>query len=214
MSRIFVAGVMPGSIPVDIGRDEARELAERELLDPVYAKAQPPWWQELTSWLFERLREVLDRVGDAAGSGFWVLVLVAVVVVIAFVVMRRTGGLQRSRAQGRELFASEESTAEDHRSLAERAARREDWAEAVRESFRAIVRQLEERGAIDRRPGRTADEAARDAGRIFDTLRVDLGQAARTFDEVVYGERSGTAQEYQAIRGLDRTLASTVQALL
>ena len=69
---------------------------------------------------------------------------------------------------------------------------------AVREAFRAVVRQLEERGALDHRPGRTADEAARDAGTVFESLRLDLGQAAGTFDEVAYGERPGSAHEYRA----------------
>ena len=214
MSPVSLTTSIPASIPVDVGRDEARELAKRELLDPVYAKAEPPWWQQVTSWVLDKLREVLDQVGDAAGSALWLLVLAAVGALIAFVIIRRTGGLQRARAGGREIFADGATTADDHRTQAERAAARQDWAEAIREGFRAIVRQLEERGALDQRPGRTADEAARDAGLVFDHLRLELDRAARTFDEVVYGERPGSAPEYQAIHDLDRDLSSTVQVAL
>jgi len=178
---------LPRAIPVDIGRDEARDLAQRELLDPVYANAEPPWWQQAASWVLDRISAVLDRVGDAAGSLLWLAVLAAVAALIAFVIVRRTGGIQRSRGSRGEVFAATALTADDHRSLADDAAARQDWSAAVRESFRAIVRQLEERGALDTRPGRTADEAARDAGAVFAGLRIDLDRAARTFDEVVYG---------------------------
>lgn len=202
------------SIPVDIGRDEARELAEQELLDPVYAKAKPPWWQEVASWVFDKLSEV---VAAAAGSGaglFWLLILVGVVSLIVFVIMRQFGGVQRSRTAGGEVFSDEALSAEQYRSLAEQAAGRQQWAEAIREGFRAIVRQLEERGALDRRPGRTADEAARDAGLVFDVHRSDLHHAAQSFDEVVYGDRPGSAAEYGAMRDLDRGIASTTQVAL
>lgn len=202
---------LPRAIPVDIGRDEARDLAQRELLDPVYTNAEPPWWQQAASWVLDRISAVLDRVGDAAGSLLWLAVLAAVAALIAFVIVRRTGGIQRSRGSRGEVFAATILTADDHRSLADDAAARQDWSAAVRESFRAIVRQLEERGALDTRPGRTADEAARDAGAVFVGLRIDLDRAARTFDEVVYGERAATPDEFEAMSDLDHRLASTTQ---
>lgn len=202
------------SIPVDIGRDEARDLAERELLDPVYAKARPPWWQEVASWVFGKLDEVFAGVAGVGSALYWVLVLAGIVSLIGYVTVRRFGGVQRSRSGGRTVFAAEALSADEHRSLAEQAAARKDWPKAVREGFRAIVRQLEERGALDRRPGRTADEAARDAGLVFGELNIDLGRAARSFDEVVYGQRPGSAAAYQAIHDLDRSLSATPQVAL
>lgn len=197
--------------PVDIGRDQARDLAERELLDPVYANAEPPWWQKVASWAMEKVGDLLDRVGDATGNLLWLIVLGAVGALVTFVVIRRIGGVQRTGVGAREVFSDALLTANDHRSLAQAAAGREDWSGAVRESFRAIVRQLEERGALDIRPGRTADEAAHDAGVRFAELRVDLERAARTFDEVVYGARPATADEYRTLLDLDRRLISTTQ---
>jgi hypothetical protein len=195
-------------IPVDVGRDEARELAQRELLDPVYAQAEPPWWQRASTWLWERFIELLDRLGGAAGGLLWLIVLGAVIALFAFLVLRRTGGLQRRRSVGGDVFVDRTRSAAEHRAMAEVAARREDWGEAVRERFRAVVRQLEERGALDPRPGRTADEAARDGGVVFGMLRDDLAAAARTFDEVVYGDRPGSAAAYAAIRALDESLTT------
>lgn len=195
-------------IPVDVGRDEARELAQRELLDPVYAQAEPPWWQRASTWLWERFVELLDRLGGAAGSRLWLIVLGAVVALVVFVILRRTGGLQRRRTVGGDVFIDRTRSAAEHRAMAEDAARRGDWGAAVRERFRAVVRQLEERGALDPRPGRTADEAARDGGVVFGMLRDDLAAAARTFDEVAYGDRPGSAAAYAAIGALDESLAT------
>ncbi len=204
---------LPFDIPVDIGRDEARELAQRELLDPLYAAAKPPWWQRATSWVFDRLADLLDRLGGAADSWLWLVVLGALVALVVFVIVRRTGGLQRSGAANGEVFTDQELSADEHRARAEAASARADWGEAVREGFRAIVRQLEERGALDRRPGRTADEAARDAGLVFAECQASLSAAARSFDGVAYGNRSGSAEEYRLMRELDRRLTRTRQVV-
>jgi hypothetical protein len=46
---------------------------------------------------------------------------------------------------------------------------------------------------------------------VFPELDVDLDQAARTFDEVVYGERPASPDEFGAISDLDHRLASATQ---
>lgn len=200
-------GIIRWDVPIDIGRDGARELAERELIDPVYASAEPPWWQRASSWAWEQLTELLGFLGGAADNALWLIVVGVLIALIAFAVMRRTGGVQRRRGSAVEVFADRTLSAPEHRRLAEDAARDGDWAAAVREGFRAIVRQLEERGAIDPHPGRTADEAVRDAGKVFAALRDDLEAAARHFDEVAYGDRPGTSQAYAQISTLDRALS-------
>lgn len=175
----------------------------------MYAQAEPPWWQRASTWLWDRFVELLDRLGGAADSLLWLIVLAAVVALVAFVVLRHTGGLQRRRTVGGDVFVDHTRSAAEHRAIAEDAAHRGDLGEAVRERFRAVVRQMEERGALDPRPGRTADEAARDGGAVFGRLRGDLDAAARAFDEVAYGNRPGSAAAYAAIRALDESLATT-----
>ena len=70
---------------------------------------------------------------------------------------------------------------------------RNDWRVAVVERYRAVVAELEERGVIDPRPGRTADEAAADAGAVLPAVAADLGAGARLFDAVHYGNRPASA---------------------
>ncbi|HCA84735.1 MAG TPA: hypothetical protein DEQ61_04090, partial [Streptomyces sp.] len=69
--------------------------------------------------------------------------------------------------------------------------------------MRALVRSLEERALLDPRPGRTADEAAAEAGRPLPAHADRLRAAARDFDDVVYGGRHATAETYARLRELD-----------
>jgi hypothetical protein len=78
------------------------------------------------------------------------------------------------------------------------------FAEAVREWMRAIVRELETRGVLEPRPGRTADEVAREAGAAVPAVAADLRTAATVFDEVWYGGRPATAQAEAVLRQADR----------
>jgi hypothetical protein len=74
--------------------------------------------------------------------------------------------------------------------------------------MRAIVRELEARGVLDPRPGRTADEVAREAGALVPAVAGDLHGAAQVFDEVWYGGRTATAGADAAMRQADQRVQS------
>jgi hypothetical protein len=192
-------------IPVDVGRDAARDAAVRELSDPAYREAEPSWFTRLLRWLLDRLGDLLNGVagvvpGGVLGVVFLVLLLVAVVVVIRL----RVGKPARNASAA--VFAAHRQTAADHRRAAEAAAAQGELSEAVRERFRAIVRNLEERGVLDERSGRTVDEVAREAGDRLPEHAGALRAAARMFDEVWYGGRPATVEGYQQLAGLDLAL--------
>jgi hypothetical protein len=186
------------------GRDEAREAAQHELSRRQYREAQPPWTERLITWLWDKLSELLSRASDnVPGGGLGLLVLVLLVgLLIAVVVVRLRPSTRRD--QPPMLFeGGAELSAAGHRELAERAAARGDWAEAVRERLRAVVRELEGRGVVEPRPGRTADEVAVEAGRVVPSLAQPLGEGARLFDEVWYGGRSADSSTYAVLVALD-----------
>lgn len=198
-----------GEVPVDLPREEAREAARRELADPAYSQDDPGLLERLLIWVEQELRELLAQAAAATPGGWQgLLVLAILIVVIAAVVRYRLGPLARRAARSRDdLFGTAELTADDHRRAADRAAARQDWADAVRERLRAIIRDLEERDLLDPRPGRTADEAARDAGGVLPELRQDLLRAASVFDEVWYGGRPATPAMHETLRDLDSRVA-------
>ena len=193
--------------PIDIGRDEAQDLAQRELAQRVYADAEPSWWERLSSWVWDQINEILGKAGGAVDGVGWLLVLVLVVTAVIVVIALRTGTIERRhRRTSTAVFGEQIVSSAEHRAQAEEAAQRGQWSEAVIEAFRGLVRGLEERTTLDTRAGRTADEAAREAGRRVPNQQRALLAAARTFDEVAYSDREGTAEGYRQIRGVDDAL--------
>lgn len=104
------------------------------------------------------------------------------------------------------LFDDRPRSAAEHRATAQAHAAAQRWSEAVQERMRAIVRSLEERALLDPRPGRTADEAAAEAGRTLPAHADQLRDAAREFDGVTYGGRRTNEQAYLRLTELDHAI--------
>ncbi|RSN71473.1 DUF4129 domain-containing protein [Actinomadura sp. WAC 06369] len=205
--------------PVD--REQAREMARRELDKQVYRREEPSflerWWNDFLEWLRELLNQSPGG-GQATGGGNTLLTVVVVVLVLAIVIalvawLMRGAGNPRSRRDGL-LDDAAPATALDHRDAAERHAAAGQWAEAIRERLRAVARDLEERAVLGPRPGRTADELAAEAGAAVPELADALRAAVRVFEDVWYGDRPGTADGYAQVRDLDDRLRATRPAPL
>ncbi|MFG2823621.1 DUF4129 domain-containing protein [Kitasatospora sp. NPDC048365] len=200
-----------GGAPVTVPRDPAREAAERELLNPAYHHNDPGVIDRLMDWISDRVDEVFDSVGTPFDTGataavVGILLLLALVAVLWW---RLGAPARRARSQDT-LFASEgPRSAAQHRAAAADHAAAGEWADAVREQMRALVRGLEERALLDPRPGRTADEAAGEAGRTLPEHAAALTDAARVFDDIAFGERTADQNAYRALADLDRALQAT-----
>ena len=189
-------------VPVDLDRDEAREAAVRELSDPAYVSDDPNPLERALRWVLEKLGDLFAGAGGMSGiTAITILVVVAVIIVI--VIRLRTGRAGRALRAGDKVFGSTVLSAAEHRAAAERAAAAGDLAEAVRERFRAVVRELEQRGVLEPRAGRTVDEVAIEAGRALPVLADDLRGAAVRFDDVWYGGRTATREGYQQLVSVD-----------
>jgi Domain of unknown function (DUF4129) len=189
----------PGAGP-GIGRSAAQQLARRELSRAMY---QPSLAQRLLSWL-GRLGE---NVNVSVPGGWWALVtfIVAIVLVIAIVIFRIRPARSRRSGAGA-LLAGRPVSARDHRQRSERSVIAGDFSAAIIERVRAIAVELEERGILAPRPGRTADELAAEASRALGAHGRELTGAAQLFDDVMYGGRAGTQTGYQRVRELDASL--------
>lgn len=192
-------------VPVVIDRDDARRAAEAELAKHEYLTAQPNLWERAISWLGHGIAGLFEQASRVTPGGpLGLLVLLAVVVLIVVVVRLRVGGMARANRVRREVFEDRSRGARDYRNAAEEAAAAGDFATAVRERYRAIVRELEERGVLDELSGRTADEAAREAGVRLPDSRDELLAAAALFDAVHYGGREASSVDYDRLVALDR----------
>ncbi|MGW9440024.1 DUF4129 domain-containing protein [Streptomyces sp. NPDC055607] len=200
-----------GDVPVDISRVPAREAAERELSDPRYHENDPSLLQRGLDRFWEWLDDLFGSASQAAPGGVLglVVIVLAVVALVAALWWRLGTPRRTSSTTGDSLFADGPRSARDHREAAARHASAGRWNEAVQERMRAVVRSLEERALLDPRPGRTADEAAAEAGRSLPAHADGLRLAARAFDDVTYGGRTADEAAYRRVEELDTALERT-----
>jgi hypothetical protein len=196
--------------PLTTPRDPAREAARRELSKRMYHENDPSLFQRALDAFWDWLGKLLNAASTATPGGTLglVVVILAVIAVLA-ALWWRLGTPRRQPTSSATLFDDRPRSAADHRATAEAHAAQGHWNQAVQERMRALVRALEERALLDVRPGRTADEAAAEAGRALPAHTDRLRTAARDFDDVTYGGRSATEESYHRIAELDRDLERT-----
>lgn len=197
--------------PLDPDAPEARRWLEDELQRPEYQAAQPSPFdlamQAIRDWL-------LSLFQGASGLPAPVLSLLLVVVVVVLVVIGflvfGVPRLQRRRQAPVPLFDDHDRRdLEVLRRAADAAAAAGDWALAIEERFRAVVRGVVERDLVRVHPGTTARGFADAASRPFPGHAGALRAAAAGFDGVRYLGRSGTAAEYEQVTALEAELAGT-----
>ncbi|GAA2931395.1 DUF4129 domain-containing protein [Streptomyces mexicanus] len=203
-----------GEPPVTLPRDAAREAARRELSKRMYHENDPGLLRRALDHLWDWIGKLFDSASAATpgGAAGLVVVIVAVLAVLG-ALWWRLGSPRRAPVTAPALFDDRPRSAAEHRAAAEAHAAQGHWNQAVQERMRAVVRSLEERALLDVRPGRTADEAAAEAGRALPAHADRLRTAARDFDDVTYGGRAATEQAYHRIADLDRDLRSAQPVL-
>lgn len=193
----------------DITREAARRAAQQELRKPAYQDAQPPLLQRLADRGIRAFLGLLDRAaGSVPGGRLGLLLFVLLLALVAGVVLVKLGPVGRRTAAPALFGAGGTLTAEEHRRRAEHAASAGAWADAVRERLRAVVRELEARGVLDPRPGRTAGEVAEEGGLAVPAIAGPLRRGATVFDEIWYGGRTADASSYAVLVEVDRAVTA------
>ncbi|MDR7384119.1 DUF4129 domain-containing protein [Promicromonospora iranensis] len=201
---------MRADLPVVPDRDTARDWLGSELQRPEYAERES-LLARLLNWALEWLNGI--DWPDTSMSGPQLGAVIAVVVVVVLLIAWLVAGpvrLGRERARSAEVLDGDDArTAAQMRAAADAAASSGDWRTASVERFRAVVRSLEERVIIEPRPGRTAQEAAADAGLRLPDQAAGLRSGADLFDGVEYGDRVATAADDADLRALDAAVTAT-----
>lgn len=179
-----------------IGRRAAQILARREL-DKVSIWAR----------IGHDIAQLFNNSANAVPGGWFGLVafgIIIAVLVIAILTWARPAPRRRIRA--RSVLGGKARTAQDYRQSATRFAKAGDYGQAIVEAVRAIAAELEERGVLPPRPGRTANELAIEAGSELVDLAADLRAVTKLFDDVRYGDRPGTEAGYELVCQVDRSV--------
>jgi hypothetical protein len=196
---VIVADVGP-----PVTRDSAREAAQQELSKEIYHRYDDPWPVRVLDWVLHQLDRLFDGVtANAPGGGPGAVLLLVVLVALLVIAQWRLGPIRREARAGLALLAERTTTAHQHRDAAAAAAADGRWHDAVIARMRAIARHLEERGLLDERAGRTADELGREVTGVLPDAAPAVRAAAATFDEVMYGDRPATALSYATVAEAD-----------
>ena len=194
------------AVAAPVGRDEAQRAAERELSKGIYAENAPGPVERAVDAVLRWLQEQLfGGSGLFPGGGLGLVVLALLIGAAVAFVMWRVGPGRRG-AGGSSVVVELPGPLDpaEHRRRAEAYAAGGRYADAVRERMRAVVRELETRGVLEPRPGRTADEVAREAGALVPAVAPDLRTAAGVFDEIWFGGRPATAEADALLRQADQ----------
>jgi hypothetical protein len=199
-----------------ITRDGAQQEAHRELSKPIYHRGGEPLAVRAVKWfghLVDRILGAAARHAPAGGPGALALVLLVVVIVVVILVWR-VGVPRRAASIGAILSPSRAMSAADHRALAVRAADDGDLHVAVIERMRAVARELEERGILDPRPGRTATELTNEAASRLPDATAMLRSAAAAFNAVAYGDAAATAAQLASVVAADDLVRQSPRSLV
>ena len=201
----------PRTVPARPSRSAAQHAARVELSKIGYHREDKPLLLRLWTWVLDRLASLIDDAASHVPGGPWGLVaLVLAALAVLAVVWWRTGapGLAHRRHDRVAVVGEAGTDAAGHRRLAAQALRRGDLATAVTERFRAVVRELEERGVVEAAIGRTATEVVAAAAPALPALAGPLTAAAACFDRTVYGHLSPTKADVDLLTRLDEQVVS------
>ena len=213
LSRFRPAGrAAPGGAP-PVSRRAGQRLARSELSKSLYHPHQ-----SLPQRLLSMLNTLLDHLYQAGHSfpgGWWAVIALTVLLLLAVTaVLAQAGPFARARRGDRERgWGTPLLPAAGHRQRAAELAAAGDYSGAILESVRAAGRELEERGVLDPRLGRTAAETAGESARALPGEAGALRDSARLFDDICYGGRPGTADGYAAVRDLDARIVAAGPSL-
>jgi hypothetical protein len=193
-----VIGAAAGGGPIT--RDGARDAARRELSKGIYHRNDEPWALRVIHAVQRWLDHALNAVSKhAPGGGAGALALLLAAIVLIGLVWWRVGLVRRTPTAERPVLEGRPRTSADLLREAEAAAMAGHWNDAVVARMRALAMTVEERGLVDPRPGRTADELAVEFAEALPAVAEACRSAAAAFDAVVYGRRDATRATYDVV---------------
>jgi hypothetical protein len=186
--------------------DEARSRLRRELLRPEYHEQD--LLQRLLVWLGRQIDRGLAAAAQTPPLSALVAMALGLALVLALVWLTSRVRSSGSAAAGDgEVLTRHGLPAATLRERAEAALAEQRPADALLDAFRAVAVRAVERGALEDRPGATAHEVAVSLAGQVPEQADRVTEAARLFDEVLYGDRPATAGQALAVLRLDDDLA-------
>lgn len=174
----------------DVEPDRIGSVAREVLERPRFQQPEPGLLERLQRAALEAVAELLGGIltdGSADLIG-WAIAAVAVVALVVLSVRFLRGTRTRGApGDGDGAAAHRPRPPAEWLEEAERHARAGRIRQASRCRYRGLVAELERRGLLEDRPGRTVGEEARSLGRRRPAVAVPFADAAEVFQRAWYG---------------------------
>lgn len=181
-------------------------LQDAQSADTEVTRSEPSLLTRIWRWIlgtFEGADTTLEVILRIA---LWVIVL-TVLGMMVWLIWRfrprpaRFGPGEDDEGEGRD------ARARDWRRIAREAAARGDLTEAIRASYRLLVRTLARRGFVPRTPGLTSGECRTEVERRRPELGPSVRAATSAFERVAYGEQEARRQDLEVLVSAEREAA-------
>ena len=191
---------------------EARTWLRQELHRADY---QSSWLDSASRWISEQLRKLIEGAGNLSGVSPAITALIAVIVIALLVwVLPRVRREPVAARAGDAVLDDLTITSRRYRDLSAQALREQRYDDAVLDGFRAIAKDMSDRGVLDDSPGRTAHEVSLALTSPFPKHGERLVRAGDLFDSVRYGHHRSDAAHARQVVDLDAELSRTRPLLM
>ena len=192
--------------PLDPSADEARSWLQRELLNPEYHQQNA--LERLVTWLERQINRALAAAEQTPPLSMFAAMLIFLLLLGGLVwLVSRARRDRRSRFRTGPVLDSDAFTAAELRARAVAALAGGRPEDALVDGFRALAVRQVERGRLDDSPAATAHEVAVSLAAEFPQHGRRVGDNARLFDLVLYGDGAATPEQVTDILRLDDDLA-------
>jgi hypothetical protein len=204
---IALLRALPVDAPLDPSSGEARSWLQRELLKPEYHQQNVV--EQLITWLQRQIGRGLAAAAQAPPLSTFAAMLIFLLLLGGLVwLLSRTRGTRRARVGSGPVLDDPVVTAAQLRARAEAALADGRMEQALVDGFRALTVRQVERGRLEDSPGATAHEVALSLATRFPQHGERVGDNARLFDLVLYGDRPASPDQATSVLRLDDELAA------
>lgn len=185
--------------------EELRRIAEEVLSQPQFAEARPQWWERVLVAIGDFFADIVAAVsaGDR-GSIIGTLVLVAVVLAAAAAVVRYTSTVRGGAAMPVPVDVQVGRAPREWLAEAEAHERSEQWRDAVRCRYRALLAELAGAGIVEEVAGRTSGEYRAAVAAELPAAAAAFDDATRVFDRAWYGHDPAAPHDVTALQDAAR----------
>ena len=204
---IALLRALPVEAPLDPSSGEARSWLQRELLNPEYHQQNVV--EQLITWLQRQIGRGLAAAAQAPPLSTFAAMLIFLLLLGGLVwLLSRTRGTRRARVGSGPVLDDPVVSAAQLRARAEAALADGRTEQALVDGFRALTVRQVERGRLEDSPGATAHEVALSLATRFPQHGERVGDNARLFDLVLYGDRPASPDQATNVLRLDDELAA------